>query len=113
MTNRRTIQSSGHGGWSDWRCERRGDHCAVTGRAEATGSRQTIAAVPGDRSVIEEVSRLVGLVNTQRDNDVALLGLAVQALKAIEEEGFTFATEMELENVIDRLEACCAPALCS
>ena len=31
---------------------------------------------------------------------------AFQALTAIEEEGFTFAMEMELENVIERLEGC-------
>jgi len=103
MTNRRKIRSNSYGGWCDWRCEQRDGHCTVTGQVEATRFRKTIAVVPDTPSVIEEISRLVELVNGRRC-DVGLLRLAHQALTAIEEEGFTFATEMELEDVIERLE---------
>jgi hypothetical protein len=103
MANRRKIKAGSYYGWGDWRCEQRDGHCAVTGRVEATRVRKTIAVVPDTPSVIEEISRLVELVNARRC-DVGLLRSAHQALTAIEEEGFTFATEMELEDVIERLE---------
>jgi hypothetical protein len=103
MTCRRNIGRSSRHGWSKWRCEQRDSRCVIAGRVETTGLWQTIAELAAGPDVIEEVSRLVGLVNARRGQDVALLRSAVQTLRAIENEGFTFATEMELESVIEKL----------
>jgi hypothetical protein len=100
---RRKIKPSSYYGWCRWRCERRDGECVVSGYVEATELWQTIAVISGSASTFDEIVRLVELVNGRQD-DADLLRLAFESLKAIEEEGYTYATEMELENVIERLE---------
>ncbi len=104
-------QSSGRGkvkvgasdGWCPWRCELRDGQCVVSGYVKATALWQTIAVISGTPGAISDVARLVELVNGRQD-DAAAMRSAFVALKTVEEEGFTFATEMELEDVIQRLE---------
>ncbi len=85
------------------RCEQRDGQCVVSGYVEATSLWQTIAVISGTPGAISDVARLVELVNGRQD-DAAAMRSAFDALKTVEEEGFTFATEMELEDVIQRLE---------
>ncbi len=90
-------------GGCPWRCELRDGQCVVSGYVKTTGLWQTIAVISGTPGAISDVARLVELVNGRQD-DAAAMRSASEALKTVEEEGFTFATEMELEDVIQRLE---------
>lgn len=86
-----------------WRCEQRGGQCVVSGCVEATGVWQTVAVISGTADTFSGIVQLVELVNGRRDN-AGLQRLAFEALKAVEQEGLTYATEMELEHAIERLE---------
>jgi hypothetical protein len=86
-----------------WRCEQREDECVVSGFVEATELWQPIVTLSGSPSLLADVARLVELVNGRQD-DAELLRSAFEALKAIEEEGYTCATEWELDDAIARLE---------
>ncbi len=100
---RQKIKPSSYYGWCLWRCEQRDGQCVVSGYVEETGLWQTIAAISGTPSTFAEIARLVELVNGKQD-DASLLRSAFETLKAVEQEGLTYATEMELEHVIERLE---------
>jgi hypothetical protein len=91
-----------------WRCERRDGRCEVSIRADGHGSWQTLAVVSGSDSLIGDVLRLVELMN-ERPHGAALSRSAVKVLKAVAEEGLTFATEMELEHLIQQLESTANP----
>ncbi len=100
---RRKIKPSSYYGWRRWRCEQREGQCVVSGYVEGTGLWQTVAVIAGTAETFTEIVRLVELVNGEQD-DKGLLRAAFEALKEVEQEGLTYATEMELEHVIGQLE---------
>jgi hypothetical protein len=100
----RKIKSSSADGWSLWRCQVDGNECVVVAYVEGTELWQPIAQFAVSKGLLRDVERLVKLMN-ERQEDAALMRTAVDVLEAIEEEGFTFATEMELSDVIERLES--------
>jgi hypothetical protein len=101
--SQRNIKPSSSDGWCQWCCERRDGQCVVSGREEATELWQPLAEISGSEGTIAEIERLVGLVNG-RQADADLLRLAFDVLKSVEEEGLTYATELDLDDVIERLE---------
>lgn len=100
--SQRNIKPSSSDGWDQWRCERRDGQCVVSGREEATELWQPMAMISGSAGTIAEIERLVELVNGKQA-DADLLRLAFDVLKSVEEEGLTYATEMDLDHVIERL----------
>lgn len=74
------------------------------GCVEATGLWQQIAQINKiTEGVIKEIGYLVRLVNEKQAVEDELRA-TIQILRDIEETGFTFSTEMDLEHVIERLE---------
>jgi hypothetical protein len=101
--SRRKIKPSSSYGWDQWRCEQRDGKCVVSGYVEVTELWQPIAVISGSANTFAEIARLVELRNGEQ-TDADLLRLAFDVLKSIEDEGFTFATELDLDDVIERLE---------
>lgn len=86
-----------------WKLSQSKGRCVVSGYVETTGLWQTLAKISGETITLEEIARLVELVNSRQGN-ADLLRSAFRALKEIEEDGYTYSTEGELEDVIERLE---------
>jgi hypothetical protein len=103
LGSRRTIKPSSSNGWGQWRCERRDGACVVSGREKASKLWQPLAVISGSEGTIAEIEHLVELVNG-RQADADLLRVAFDVLKSVEEEGLTYATELDLDDVIERLE---------
>jgi hypothetical protein len=98
-----SFNRSSYHGWHPWRVEKRTNGCTVAAYVEATGLWQTIAIIDGTSGVNRDIKRLVKLVNDRKDDEAALRA-AFEVLKEIEEVGFDFSTEQELERVIGNLE---------
>ena len=99
-------------GWSLWRCQVDGGCCAVVACVEGSTLWQPLAEFPATECLLSDVERLVKPLN-ERQEDKALQQSAVEVFEAIEDEGYNFATEGALEDLIERLEACDAKSACS
>ena len=85
-----------------WQCEPCPAGLVV--KAFADG-REVVARIKASKEALADVSRLVELLSG-KPHDEDMVRAASKVLKAIEREGFTFATEMELDHVITHLERC-------
>jgi len=97
---------SGARDWLDyglWWCEPCQIGCVVKGFADYEGNWKVVAVLSGSEGVLAGVSRLVELLN-EKLPDNATKRAAFEVIKAIEQEGFTFATELELEHVTAELD---------
>jgi hypothetical protein len=104
-SRQQNIKPSSFDGWGQWRCERRDGQCVVSCREKASKLWQPLAVISGSAGTIAEIERFVELVN-DKQIDADLLRVAFDALKSVEEEGLTYATELDLDDVIERLEQC-------
>jgi hypothetical protein len=88
-----------------WQCEPCPAGLVVKAFADGMEAWKVVARIAASKGALAEVSRLVELLSA-KPHDGDMVRSASKALKAIEREGFTFATEMELDHVITHLERC-------
>lgn len=100
---RRLIRPSSYEGWSRWSCLETAQGCEVRAYMDSTGLWQTIAGISGSKETVLDIAQMVELLNRQKRTPEDIR-TAFAALRALEEEGLTFATEMELEHITERLE---------
>lgn len=88
-----------------WQCEPCPAGLVVKAFADGTKTGKVAAVIAGPKDVLADVSRLVELLSG-KPHDEDTVRAAFKVLKVIEKEGFTFATEMELDHMITHLERC-------
>lgn len=86
-----------------WRCEPCPTGVVVQGFDDSSRLWKPLAVAVAPEEALADVGRLVKLLNQKRADDGTRCA-AFEAMKDIEKEGFTFATEMALDHVLARLE---------
>jgi hypothetical protein len=95
----RKTKAADDSGWSLLRCDVDGSHCVVVAYVERRMLWEPIAQFPVTDNLLADVEELVKLVNERKD-DADGRRAAFKALQAIEEEGFRFTTEQDLDDAI-------------
>jgi hypothetical protein len=89
-----------------WVCDRTAGGWVISAFVEATGKREPVAQIlPVRGSSSEALGGYIAKIVSEAHAEPAALSAALAALEAVAEEGWTWATECEVDKAIETIKA--------